>query len=141
MHFLNSLLIALVTTAAATVLGTLCALGLHTYKQRTRTILSGFMYVPILVPDILMGLSMLLVFSQLHWELGKFTLIIAHITFSISFVVILLSARLASMGKTLQEAASDLGGNAVANVSVCDAPSPAARHHFCFTADVYAIYR
>lgn len=107
--FLNSLLIALVTTAAATALGTLCALGLHTYKQRTRTMLSGFMYVPILVPDILMGLSMLLVFSQLHWELGKFTLIVAHITFSISFVVILLSARLASMGKALQEAASDLG--------------------------------
>ncbi|MDG4657491.1 ABC transporter permease [Ectobacillus antri] len=109
--FVNSLLIALVTTLVATVLGTLFALALHRYTYRFKGALDGLVYLPILVPDILMGLSLLILFSQIGLELGKTTIIIAHITFSISFVVVIVSARLASMGKELEEAANDLGAS------------------------------
>ncbi len=70
-----------------------------------------------------MGLSLLILFSQLGMELGQTTIIIAHITFSISFVVVILAARLSSMGRDLEEAANDLGANALANVSLCNVPS------------------
>ncbi|MCP8968470.1 ABC transporter permease [Ectobacillus ponti] len=107
--FLNSLSIAAVTTLAATAIGTACALGLHRYKQKWRSAFGSLLYLPVLVPDILMGLSLLVLFSQAGMELGKLTIIIAHITFSISFVVIIVSARLAGMGRELEEAAGDLG--------------------------------
>ncbi|MBO9128487.1 ABC transporter permease [Bacillus sp. 165] len=107
--FLNSLIIAVVTTIVATIIGTFCAVALHRYTYRFKPALNGLIYLPILVPDILMGLSLLILFSQIGIELGKTTIIIAHVTFSISFVVVVLSARLAGMGKELEEAANDLG--------------------------------
>ncbi|MFD3447462.1 ABC transporter permease [Microbacteriaceae bacterium 4G12] len=107
--FLNTMIIALTATVLSTIIGTLCALGLHRYKYRFKGAWNGLIYLPILVPDILMGLSLLILFSQLQLELGKLTIIIAHVTFSISFVVVILSARLAGMGKELEEAANDLG--------------------------------
>lgn len=67
------------------------------------------LYLPIIVPDIIMGLSLLVLFSQLNMPLGKTTVIIAHITFSISYVYVIVSSRLANMGGQLEEAASDLG--------------------------------
>ncbi|WP_028399403.1 ABC transporter permease [Ectobacillus panaciterrae] len=107
--FINSLVIALAATLLATVMGTLCAIALHRYTYRFKHALGGLVYLPILVPDILMGLSLLILFSQLQLELGKMTIILAHVTFSISFVVVIVSARLAGMGRELEEAANDLG--------------------------------
>lgn len=107
--FVNSLTIAVVTTIVSTLLGILFAVALHRYKYRFEGAINGLVYLPILIPDILMGLSLLILFSQLGIELGKMTIIIAHITFSISFVVIILSARLSGMGRDLEEAANDLG--------------------------------
>ncbi|MFX3623068.1 MAG: ABC transporter permease [Ectobacillus sp.] len=107
--FANSMIVAASTTVAATVIGTLCAIALHRYTYRWKPALDGLVYLPILAPDILMGLSLLILFSQLQLELGKLTIIIAHITFSISFVVVIVTARLAGVGKELEEAAADLG--------------------------------
>jgi spermidine/putrescine transport system permease protein len=107
--FANSMWIASVTTVVATVAGTLCALGLYRYTYRFQHVLQGLIYLPILVPDILMGLSLLILFSQLQLELGKVTIMIAHVTFSISFVVVVVTARLAGMGRELEDAALDLG--------------------------------
>lgn len=106
---INSLTIAIVTTVVATVLGTLFALAMHRYAYRLKGIYDGIVYLPILVPEILMGLSLLLLFSQFGVDLGKTTIIIAHITFSISYVVVVVAARLSGMGKDLEEAANDLG--------------------------------
>jgi spermidine/putrescine transport system permease protein len=106
---INSLTIALVVTVVATVLGTLCAMALHRYKFKMKTAINGLVYLPILVPDILMGLSMLILFTQIGLELGTTTIMIAHITFCLSFVVVVISARLSGMGQDMEEAANDLG--------------------------------
>ena len=67
------------------------------------------LYLPVIIPDIIMGLSLLVLFSQLNMPLGKTTVIIAHITFSLSYVYVVVTARLSGMGKQLDEAAQDLG--------------------------------
>jgi spermidine/putrescine transport system permease protein len=106
---INSLTIAITVTIIATTLGTLCAIALHRYKFKTKTAINGLVYLPILVPDILMGLSMLILFTQIGMELGTTTIMIAHVTFCISFVVVVISARLSGMGQDMEEAANDLG--------------------------------
>lgn len=105
----NSLIVATVATIASTLMGTLAAIGLHKNKIRFRSAVDGLIYLPIIIPEIVMGLSLLLLFSQLQIPLGRTTIIIAHITFCVSFVIITVSARLEGMGKQLDEAAQDLG--------------------------------
>jgi spermidine/putrescine transport system permease protein len=107
--FMNSLFIAIVTTILSTILGTICALALHKHKYIFSNLISGLVYLPIVVPDILMGLSLLILFTNFHIELGSITIIIAHVTFCISYVIILLAARLSGMSSDLEDAASDLG--------------------------------
>jgi spermidine/putrescine transport system permease protein len=106
---MNSLTIAVATAIISTVLGTLAALAFRRYPAAWKGMMDGLIYLPIIIPDILMGLSLLVLFSQLHLALGKLTIIIAHVTFSISFVVVIVSARLAGMRGDLEEAAQDLG--------------------------------
>ncbi|ATO49238.1 ABC transporter permease [Brevibacillus laterosporus] len=109
---MNSLIIAVITTVVTTILAAFLSLALHRYKFRFKQAFNGLIYLPILIPDILMGLSLLVMFSQLYMPLGKLTIIIAHITFSLSFAVVIITARLAGMGQELEEAAQDLGASA-----------------------------
>ena len=104
----NSLIIAGISTVVSTVLGTLAAVALTRYKFKSKSAIDGLLYLPILIPEIVMGLSMLVLFSQVHIPLGKLTLIIAHITFCLSFVVITVHARLEGMEPELELAAMDL---------------------------------
>lgn len=106
---MNSLTVAVVSTIISTMLGTAAALGLRNLGRRGRSGMNGLLYLPIIIPDIIMGLSLLVLFSQLNIPLGKMTVMIAHITFSISYVYVVVSARLSGMGKQLDEAAQDLG--------------------------------
>ena len=76
----NSLLIASITTVVTTIMGTFAAIALHRYQYRSKTVLNSLLYLPILIPEIVMGLSLLILFSQLGLSLGKPTLIVAHIT-------------------------------------------------------------
>ncbi|HZG59087.1 MAG TPA: ABC transporter permease [Anoxybacillus sp.] len=107
--FFNSLTIAFGTAVFATIFGTLGAYAFYRYKYRQKAVLSGLIYLPIVLPDILMGLSLLLLFSFFSVPLGKLTILIAHITFSIPFVFLLVSTRLQEMNVDLEEAAQDLG--------------------------------
>ena len=106
---INSIIIAIVTTVITVILGTLCALALYKYRFKWQGMIEGTIYLPILIPDILMGLSLLILFSQLHFRLNHVTIIISHVTFSISYVVVILLARLKVMGLELEQASSDLG--------------------------------
>jgi len=106
---MNSLTVAVVSTIISTMLGTAAALGLRNLGRRGRSGINGLLYLPVIIPDIIMGLSLLVLFSQLNIPLGKTTVMIAHITFSISYVYVVVSARLSGMGKQLDEAAQDLG--------------------------------
>lgn len=103
----NSLLIALVASSVATVLGTMAGLAMHRWRPR---LLPFLVLTPVAMPEILLGVSLLLFFRQvLDLTLGLISILIAHITFSIGFVAIIVRARLAGMDDSLFEAARDLG--------------------------------
>ena len=104
----NSLIVAFASTLVSTVLGTTAAIALNKYQYKYKNVINGLLYLPILIPEIVMGLSLLVLFSQAHIPLGKTSLILAHITFCVSFVVITVNARLEGMRPELEQAATDL---------------------------------
>jgi spermidine/putrescine transport system permease protein len=102
----NSLLIGLVASAVSTVLGTMA--GYAMYRFRTR-LLPVMVLAPIAIPEILMGVSLLIFFVLLNITLGMVSIILSHIAFCIGFVAIVVQSRLAGMDESLTEAARDLG--------------------------------
>lgn len=106
-----SLWVAFWSTLFSTVLGTLAALSLERFRYRGRTTFDGVLYLPVIIPDIVMALSTLLFFVMFAIPLSRYTILIAHIAFNISFVAIVVRARLAGMDARLEEAAADLGAN------------------------------
>lgn len=109
----NSLIVAFCSTIVATFIGTVTAYGMYKYASKGTKLLDSLLYIPIVIPEIVMGISLLAFFSELHFSLGLISLIIAHITFSISYVVIVVKARLDGFDKALEEAAMDLGATPV----------------------------
>lgn len=109
--FKLSMSLALVSTLTSTVIGALTAVGMYKYYFRGKSILDGLLYVPILIPEVVMGVSLLALFSLLQIPVGFMTLLISHVAFSIPFVVIVVRARLDGFDPSLEEAAMDLGAN------------------------------
>lgn len=118
----NSLLVALITTIAATAIGTLTALAMERYRFRLRTVFDANLYMPIVIPEIVMGISLLLFFNQalfpflnnmfgIRATTGLHTITLSHIAFDIPFVYVIVRARLADFDRTLEEAAADLGAD------------------------------
>ena len=105
----NSFSVALVSTAVSVVIGALTALGLYRYKFRGKGLLDAVLTIPIIIPEIVMGISLLAFFSIVRLPLGRLTLIVAHVTFSVAYVVAVVKARLDGYDKSLEEAAADLG--------------------------------
>ncbi|MEZ4594852.1 MAG: ABC transporter permease [Chloroflexota bacterium] len=106
-----SLWVATWSTLISTFLGTLTALAMERHRFWGKITYDAILYLPIIIPDIVMALSTLLFFVVLGVALSKYTILIAHVAFNISFVAIVVRARLADMSSTLEEAASDLGAN------------------------------
>ena len=102
----NSLLIALVASLVSTVLGTMAGVAMHRYRMRVLPVL---VLTPIAIPEILMGVALLIFFVMLNVTLGLVSVAIAHIAFCIGFVAIVVRARLAGMDESLVEAARDCG--------------------------------
>ena len=107
----NSLLIAVVSTIVATAFGTLIALALTRYRFRGRGTMNVGIFLPMATPEIVMGASLLGLFVTLQVDRGMLTMIIAHIMFSISFVVVTVRARIAGLDLSLEDAAEDLGAS------------------------------
>ncbi len=107
----NSLIVALSSTALSTVLGTMVALVMERYDFRGRLSFDALLYLPIIIPDIAMAVMLLLFFVLTKIPLGLHTIIISHVAFNISFVAVVVRARLADFDMTLEEAAQDLGAN------------------------------
>ena len=105
----NTLLIALTSTGLALVLGCLAAWCLHRYAGRFQKFHFGLIYAPLVVPDILMGISLLLLFVNFQVPLSLMTIIIAHTTFCISYVTLVMLGRLQDFDESIIEAARDLG--------------------------------
>lgn len=106
--FMVSIRIALISTLVATTLGTMIAIALVRYRFRGRQSTNLLIFLPISTPDVVMGASLLALFLNLRFPLGQTTVIIAHIMFTISFVVVAVKARLQGMDPSLEEAARDL---------------------------------
>ncbi len=114
---LLSLQIALISATIATVLGTLAGLSMtHMGRFKGRLLFTGLIAAPLIMPEVITGLSLLLVFVSteqlIGWpeSRGTMTIIIAHITFSMAFVAVIVQSRLSTADKSLEEAAMDLGG-------------------------------
>jgi spermidine/putrescine transport system permease protein len=104
----NSLLIGLTASAVATVLGTMAGMAMYRYRPR---LLSILVLAPIAIPEILMGVSLLIFFVLLNLTLGLVSVALAHIAFCIGFVAIVVRSRLAGMDESLTEAARDCGAS------------------------------
>ena len=120
----NSLFVALVSTFLSTIIGTLAAMAMERYSFRGKLLMDAVLYLPIVIPDIAMAIMLLLFFNVSGigfepWRVSFFgvnlavpySVIIGHVAFNISFVAIVVRARLAQMDRTLEEAANDLYAN------------------------------
>ncbi|MCA9984548.1 MAG: ABC transporter permease [Anaerolineales bacterium] len=108
---LVSLWLAFWSTVISTILGTLTAIAMERFRFWGKVTYDAILYLPIIIPDIVMALSTLLFFVLLGVSLSRYTILIAHVAFNISFVAIVVRARLADMDSALEEAAADLGAN------------------------------
>jgi len=107
----NTLIIAVVSTIVATILGTMAALALHRYRFPGYNASETMMYIPIVIPEVIMGISLLVLFVMLNFTLGLLTITLAHIAFNIPFVALVVRARLHGYDNAIDEAAMDLGAN------------------------------
>ncbi len=109
----NSLIVGGTSTLIATAIGTLTALALTRYRFRGKPFADSTIYAATVMPEIVVGVSLLAFFVAVGFRLGLTTIIIAHVAFNISFVTIVVRARLAGMDRSIEEAAQDLGANPV----------------------------
>jgi len=105
----NSLIIATATTVLAVIIGTVGAWLLHRYHYRFSRFIRTLVAIPMVMPEILMGISLLILFVTIGFKLGFATVIIGHVTFSFPFVLVAVQARLQGLDPALEEAALDLG--------------------------------
>jgi len=114
----NSLIVAVVSTIIATALGTAAAIALERFRWRGRRTFDGMLFLPVIIPDVTMAVMMLLFFVQVFRFAGNMfgitgtfgltTIVLSHVAFNVSFVAIVVRARLAGMDRVLEEAAADL---------------------------------
>ena len=107
----NTLVIALISTLVSTILGTLAALALHRYRFPGYQFAESSLYIAVIIPEVVMGIGLLVFFSQLKVNLGLSTITLSHIAFSIPFVTLVVRARLHGFDRSIEEAAMDLGAN------------------------------
>jgi spermidine/putrescine transport system permease protein len=107
----NSIIVAAFTTTISTVIGTATAIAMARYRFRLRRFYSGLLLMPMMMPDIVLGIGLLVFFVTLGAKLGLVTIIIGHCTFLTSYVFIVVQARMATLDPALEEASADLGAS------------------------------
>lgn len=111
--FENTMIIAIVSTLLATVIGTLGAVGMYRYRFKGKGIINGLLYIPVVIPEIVIGIALLTLFSKVNIPRGMITLILAHVSFSVPFVIFNVRARLSGYDNSVEEASMDLGANRI----------------------------
>lgn len=109
----NSVKLALLSCVAANVIGITGALGMRYHKTRFDNIMSYMATLPIMIPEIILGMAFLAIFSFLKFPFGMLTLVIAHTSFCVPYIFLMVRARLTDMDATIEEAARDLGASPV----------------------------
>lgn len=106
-----TLIIALIASVIATIIGTFAAIGIHVMKKRAKSVVLNVTYLPVLNADIVTGIAFLLFFVAIGLKLGFASMLIAHITFNIPYVILSILPKLSSLNKFTYEAALDLGAH------------------------------
>lgn len=107
--FSNSIIIAVTSSLVATLLGSLAAIGITWYRFKARAYIQIMSFLPMVLPEVIIGISMLIFFTAVNIPLGMFSIFVAHTTFNLPFVFLLVSARLDEFDYSIIEAARDLG--------------------------------
>ena len=107
----NSLIVSTTTTTVSTLIGTMTALALARFRFKFKSFYRALIFLPMLIPDIVLGIALLIFFVTIGIKLSLLSIIIGHCTFLSSYVFIVVSARLAGMNETFEEASFDLGAN------------------------------
>ena len=105
----NTIIIAILSSVISTIIGSLAAIAISNLKKFNKSMVMNVTYIPVLNPDIVMGLSLMLLFTAFYLKLGFITVLIAHITFSIPYVILSVLPKIRQMNPHLYEAALDLG--------------------------------
>ncbi|MDR1628589.1 MAG: ABC transporter permease subunit [Oscillospiraceae bacterium] len=111
--FKNTIIIAVTSTLLATVIGTLAAVGMYRYTFRGKSVIDGMLYIPVVIPEIVIGIALLTIFALVNVPRGMLTLILSHVSFSIPFVIFNVRARLAGYDNSIEEASMDLGAGRI----------------------------
>ena len=109
----NTLIVATTSTLVSTIIGTISAFGLYKFNFKGKKLIDAILYVPIVIPEIVLGISLLSIYTLMNFSLGLITIIIAHITFSIPYVIVSVRSSLQGMNPQLEEVSSDLGANSI----------------------------
>jgi spermidine/putrescine transport system permease protein len=107
----NTLIVSITATIISTIIGTMVSVALERYRFRGKSPVDAMLFLPIIIPDIAMAIMLLAFFVLVGMQLGLSTIIIAHVAFNISFVAVIVRARMASIDPSLEEAANDLYAN------------------------------
>lgn len=107
----NSLYIAVAATVISVIIGTIGAVGLIRFEFKVKKLVNNSLYIPIVIPEVVLGLSLLMLFETVRLPLGFAAIILSHITFCVPFVIIIMRGRLAGMDLSVEEASMDLGAN------------------------------
>lgn len=109
--FGNTITIAIISTLLATCIGTIAAVGMYKYKFRGKRTIDALLYIPVVIPEIVLGISLLTIFTKTGIPRGMLSLVLAHVTFSIPYVIFNVRARLSGYDNSIEEASMDLGAN------------------------------
>lgn len=106
-------MIAILSTVISVLIGTIGALGLKKYEFKMKKMVNNMLYIPIIVPEIVLAVALLIIFMKLGVTLGMGSILIGHCTFCIPYAVVTIKGRISGDGDTLEEASMDLGANRV----------------------------
>ena len=109
----NTLMVAVISTCISTVVGTISSYALKRFDFPGKKFINELLYIPVVMPEIVLGISLLCIYVFLKMELGMFTLILSHIAFSIPYVIVNVNSVMDTMNPNLEEAASDLGASRI----------------------------
>ena len=109
--FINSIIVASISTVVSTLLGTMLGLALYRYRFPGKPAFEGFAHLPIMIPEICMGIALLVFFSLIEMPLSLFTITVSHIAFTIPFVAVVIRARMSGFDTSFEEASYDLGAS------------------------------
>lgn len=109
----NTFVVAIITTIIATVIGTLGAIGIEQYRRKQKKLILGLNQIPVINPDIVMAVGLMVLYRSLSLDFGYLTLILAHIAFTVPYVVLSVLPKLKQMPRALPEAAMDLGATPI----------------------------